>query len=256
MTFSRTSIKGFFKDNNVKAWLGASAIALAITFSACSKEDKGPNYEDGKSKIIYNLPGDLETSMGTALAPPDKIKGQFETFLFTFSTAKQHKVGKGDGAKEDWEKLQKSADWDLAFTGPYNSEIYVNNAKQEKNPGFGGTATNTAVVLVRDSYENVTTAPDDKEFDESTLSKIGWSSPADPRGWFEYSMDSHIMKTLPNRTYAIRLQNGKYAKLQIISAYQNYPDDAISDLNWPAPYYTFRYFVQQDGSKNLNTNSI
>ncbi|MCY4779807.1 HmuY family protein [Sphingobacterium sp. UT-1RO-CII-1] len=254
MIFSRIPFKSFLQNHHPNSWLSVTAAAIVLIFSACSKDDddKRPSFEDGRSKVVYDLPGDLETSMGTANAPPDKIKGQFQTFLFTFNGAKQHKPGKGNEAETDWNKLQKSADWDLAFTGPYNSEIYINNASQEKNPGYGGAATNTAVVLIKDSYENITEAPSDEAFDKSTIGLIGWSAIANDNGWFQYSDQTHIMKALPNRTYVIRLQNGKYAKLQIISAYKGYPP-AITDLNWPAPYYTFRYYVQEDGSKDLRT---
>jgi hypothetical protein len=147
----------------------------------------------------------------------------------------------------------KTKDWDIAFTGPYNSEIYVNNADDESNPGYGGDATNTAVILVQKAYQSVVSAPSDAEFDNSQAGKIGWAASSSSNGWFQYSANTHIMQALPNRTYAIRLPDGKYAKLQLVNAYKGNPP-SVTNMNWPAPYYTFRYYVQQDGSKDLNTN--
>lgn len=254
MVISTTSLKRFLsKQSLIKLFSITGILAFSVLFAACSSsddDDKRPEIEDGKSVVIKDLAGDLETSMGTAQAPPDKIKGTFKLFLFNFKNKRQFKEGED---KEEWEKLQKSTKWDIAFTGPYNAEIYINNATQEKSPGFGGAATNTAVLLVKDDYQNVKMAPTDDDFDKSKVSLIGWSAIEKDHGWFQYDEGSHIMKALPNRTYVLRLSNGKYAKLQIINAYKGNPP-AITNLNWPAPYYTFRYFVQEDGSKNLKTD--
>ena len=108
------------------------------------------------------------------------------------------------------------------------------------------------MVLLRQTYESVTNAPTDAEFYSSTISSVGWAQSADSPGWYSYSTSTHIMKALPNRTYSLRLHNGKYAKLQLVSSYKGNPP-AVTDMFWPAPYLTFRYFVQQDGSRNLST---
>lgn len=224
------------------------AIATCITVTTgCSKDkETKPALEDGKSIVIYDLAGDTEAAMGSTA--PGKETRDFYTFLFRFSDKRQIWI-KNKANSTQW---LKGKDWDIAFTGPYNSEIYINNALQEGNPGFGGEVNKTAVMLMPQSYESLNNAPSDADFDKSSLSKIGWAANSSSQGWFQYSDNTHIMQALPNRTYAIRLPDGKYAKLQLISAYKGNPP-AITNLNWPAPYYTFRYFVQQDGSKNLNT---
>lgn len=203
--------------------------------------------EDGKSTIIRDLAGDVEASMGSGI--DGKENRAFHTFLFRFRDQRQIWIR----TKADSLQWLQSKDWDLAFTGPYNSEVFVNNAHMEFNPGFGGEAKQTSVVLLRQAYQAVTTAPSDADFDSSTINKIGWASSESSTGWFQYSLNTHIMQALTNRTYAIRLPDGKYAKLQLINAYKGNPP-AVTNLNWPSPYYTFRYYVQQDGSKNLNTN--
>ena len=52
----------------------------------------------------------------------------------------------------------------------------------------------------------------------------------------------------------IRTANGKYAKLELVSMYKGAPA-VVTNLYWPAPYFTFRYYVQQDGSRNLATKN-
>lgn len=222
-------------------------VLLAALAVSCGKDDPvRPSLEDGKSTVIYDLPGDTEASMSDGVNGKDER--DFHTFLFRFRDKKQIWIR----TKADSAQWLKTVDWDIAFTGPYNSEIYVNNADYLHNPGYGGEASGTAVVLLHQSYESVVEAPDDVTFDQSELNKIGWASSEGSSGWFNYSLNTHIMQALPNRTYAIRLPDGNYAKLQLINAYKGNPP-AVTDMYWPAPYYTFRYFVQPDGGKNLST---
>lgn len=220
---------------------------LSVLAVSCGKDDPvRPSLEDRKSTVIYDLPGDTEASMADGVDGKDRR--DFYTFLFRFRDKRQIWIR----TKADSSRWLKTTDWDIAFTGPYNSEVYVNNAHYSYNPGYGGEATGTAVVLLHQAYESVIEAPDDATFDQSDVTKIGWASSAGSNGWFNYSLNTHIMQALPNRTYAVRLPDGKYAKLQLINAYKGNPP-AVTDMNWPAPYYTFRYFVQQDGGKNLST---
>lgn len=226
------------------------SLTLAILFSSCGKDkDYSIGIEDGKSVVIKDLAGDVDASMGEGTA--GKEQRPFYTFLFRFSDQKQIWI------KNQSDSLQwlKTDNWDLAFTGSYNSEIYINNALDPFNPGYGGTANRTAVILLPQSYQSVHTAPSDSDFDQSGAQKIGWASNSESLGWFQYALTTHIMQALPNRTYAIRLPNGKYAKLQLINAYKGNPM-AVTNMNWPSPYYTFKYFVQQDGSKNLDTRTL
>jgi hypothetical protein len=220
-----------------------------MSFTSCSsnEEDTSASLTDGKSTVVTDLAGDTGASMGSGT--DGKEQRSFHTFLFRFSDQKQIWLH----TKADSLQYMKTTDWDIAFTGPYNSEVFVNNSKYQYNPGYGGPVENTAVILLQQAYKNVTQAPSDADFNTSEITKIGWSSSESSAGWFYYSLSSHIMQAIPDRTYAIRLPNGKYAKLQLVNAYKGNPP-AVTDLNWPAPYFTFRYFVQNDGTKNLSTN--
>ncbi|MBB2953476.1 MULTISPECIES: HmuY family protein [Sphingobacterium] len=223
---------------------------IVLLIASCGK-DKEYNIvlEDGKSIVIKDLPGDTDASMGDGTE--GKEKRNFYTFLFRFKDQKQIWIK----TKADSAQWLKTKDWDLAFTGPYNSEVFVNNSQYQYNPGYQGEANNTAVILLKQPYQSIALAPSDDEFNKSEVNKIGWASSEGSDGWFRYSLNNHIMQALPNRTYVIRLPDGKYAKLQLINAYKGNPS-AVTNMNWPAPYYTFKYYVQEDGSKALNTNTL
>ncbi|TDQ08250.1 HmuY family protein [Pedobacter metabolipauper] len=225
-------------------------LVVPLTFTACKKKEENPSntLEDGKSTVIYDLAGDTNGSVGD---PGDgKTKIGFDVFLFRLADQRQTWLRNA----ADSARWLQTAEWDLAFTGPYNSEIFLNNASYSGNPGYAGTVTRTAVILVKQAYENVSTAPSDNEFDSAPVkhTKIGTYANDNPNGWFTYDLTTHLMKRITNNTYVLRLADGKYAKLEILSVYKGNPP-VVTQLYWPAPYFTFRYFVQQDGSRNLNT---
>lgn len=222
-------------------------VAVAILLTSCSKDDdKEPTIEDGRSTLVQDLAGDTKASMMDGV--DGKEKRDFYTFLFNMQSKKQIWLR----PKSDSTAMQTDQ-WDLAFSGPYNSIVMLNNAAQEDNPGYGGPADRTAIVLLEQAYESVNTAPSDAEFDSSNITVVGQADSEQAPGWYSYDSKTHIMKPYKNRTYALRLPNGKYAKLQLISVYKGNPP-GITDKFWPAPYLTFRYFVQQDGSRNLKTD--
>ncbi|MNX47280.1 hypothetical protein D3C86_778310 [compost metagenome] len=107
------------------------------------------------------------------------------------------------------------------------------------------------MVVVNQAYDAVKTAPSDDEFVKNGVNEVGWD-PGNGDGWYFYELNTHIAVPVKNRTYVLKTADGQYAKLQLISMYKGAPA-TVSDLNWPAPYFTFRYYVQQDGSRNLST---
>ncbi|MGO1242941.1 MAG: HmuY family protein [Sphingobacterium sp.] len=222
-------------------------IIACLLGSSCSKSNDGPaeDIEDGISIVVRDLAGDVDASVGNS--GPGKEKRDFHTFLFRFSDQKQTWLKN----KTDSNAIFPSTDWDLAFTNNYNSTIYVNNGDQKDVP-WTANGSQHKIVLLKKSYDLVDTAPSDTEFDNSELNGVGMILDERSSGWYNYNIVSHLVQVMPNRTYALRLSNGRYAKLQIINIYKGNPP-AVTDLNWPAPYFTFKYFVQQDGSKNLKT---
>jgi hypothetical protein len=207
---------------------------LSLLVTSCSKNNEQPVSADGQSITVTDLPGDTSATMAGGAA-------SFTSLYFSF--VNNSKVDIIDADKP-------SLKWDLAFTGPYNSEIYVNSGEYLYNPGYGGPGKG-AVIQVDSAFDLVTTAPADALFDASTLTKIGWDA-GNGAGWFFYSLDNHIAVPIRNRTFILRTAAGKYAKLELLNVYKGNPP-VVTDLFWPAPYFTFRYFVQADSGHNLKT---
>lgn len=186
-----------------------------------------------------------------------KETGTYNMFLFRFKDKQQYYIR--DGA--DSARYLKTADWDIAFTGNFNSIIWLNNSTYDKNPGYGGPLNRSAIVMYEYGYDFMNEAPADSVFDAviPQNNQVGYSSEfgAGINAWYEYSTTTHVAQPFPYRAYYLRLQQPdgsfKYGKLQLISMYKGAPD-VVTDLNWPSPYFTFRYYIQEDGSRNLKTS--
>nr|WP_068891680.1 HmuY family protein [Pedobacter panaciterrae] len=207
-------------------------LVLSVTFVSCTKDEVKPDLHDDKSTVIKDLAGDVGNTVGSGK--------EFETFYFSLNT----------GAKIDPSK-KLTTEWDLAFTKEYNSLLVVNNGQVTVSPGYGGTGIGR-IIIVEKAYDKVVQAPSDSEFTANGIPNFGWDA-GNGVGWFFYDLKTHIAVPVKNRTFVIRTAEGKYAKLEMISMYKGAPA-TVSDLNWPAPYFTFRYYLQADGSRNLNTN--
>ncbi|WP_285008423.1 HmuY family protein [Pedobacter faecalis] len=211
--------------------LTVCSLALAGLMAACTKKDEKPELADTKSTVIKDLPGDVGNTVSSGKP--------FEPFYFSLE----------QGLKVDGSKV-KTADWDIAFTEQYNSLIVINNGLHEGTPGFDGAARGK-ILIVEQPYAEVSQAPADADFETKGIPSFGWDS-GNGIGWFFYDLKTHIAVPVKNRTFVLRTASGKFAKLEMVSMYKGAPA-TVSDLNWPAPYFTFRYYVQADGSRDLST---
>ena len=220
--------------------------ALLLAFASCKKSNDPQDQEDLKSTWIKDLPGDTLASMG------DEVEGRekrpFHPFLFRFSDRKQVFLK----TEQDSADFLKTGDWDLCFGDVYNSEVSCNSGTLKGSPGFGGPGKGAAIVIIDKPYHQVYEAPADDQFIHDGKAGVGWD-PGNGNGWFFYSLGNHLVQPVKNRTFVLKTAGGKFVKLQLINVYKGNPP-LVVDLFWPAPWFTFRYFVQEDGSRNLNTN--
>ena len=228
----------------LKTW---KIICIGLLFASCNKENVSPNtpLKDGISTVISNLAGDVEAHVGAG--GNGKVERDFHTFLFRLSDEKQTWLKTKTDSTTNFAKT----DWDIAFSNQYNSTLYVNDGTLKGNPAYGNGSKHK-IVLIKKNYHQVEMAPSDAEFDKSTINGFGVVLDENSQGWFTYDISKHLVVVLPGLTYVLRLSNGKYAKLQMVSVYKGNPP-IVTDLYWPAPYFTFKYFIQEDGSKNLKT---
>lgn len=217
--------------------------AALITLAACGKnENVQPSREDGVSVVMYDVACDTLASMGDT---EGKEKRPFYSVLFSFANKSTRFIK----TAADSAQYLKQTDWDIAFTQEYNSYVTV-NGQFGGTPGNGGPGKGV-MVSVNTPYDQVTEAPADETFTREGVGGTGWDT-GSGYGWFFYSLTNHICVPIKNRTFILRTATGKYAKLELLNIYKGNPA-VVTDLFWPAPYVSFRYFVQEDGSKNLRT---
>lgn len=216
---------------------GTIGLFVIILFAAsCKKDSKvDPSVrtrlstyveKDGKN-IIYvsDLPGD------TAATPGSPAK----TVYFSFAS---------NSTVDSSQK--KSAGWDVSFGNLYNSYVTINNGTNPMSPGYGGSAQGI-LYIVNEPFDSVKTVPAEVNVNGSA-GMDGYPSASWP-GWYQYNSTTHLLTPIQARTLVIKMANGKYAKLQMISLYKGNP--VSPTLSTPVPYITFKYWVQQDGSTNL-----
>lgn len=221
----------------------AAIMVMGSIFTACNKKEDRPDLEDGKSTVINDLEGDIGASMADGI--DGKVKRPFKDWYFNFK--KKEKI-------TDTVGNARTLNWDIGFTGVYNSMVVINNGTDMKSPGYGGPGKGM-IVSVNLPYKLVEEAPSAEVMKKNNLSFVGWDKYPQPynAGWYFYDLKTHISIPVKNRTFILLTAEGKYAKLELLNIYKGNPA-VVSDLHWPAPYFTFRYFVQEDGSRNLKTN--
>lgn len=227
-------------------------------FTACSEDEDIQPREveltpiddytsiDEASGVIHirNLPGSVGNTFSSGHVP-------------VFFNLENHKIinpyDDEDILKELPDERKKSNDWDIAFTSIYNSYITINNGSMEDSPGFGGQGLGKMIVIDA-LFDEVDQAPSNEEFDAfmAEQAAAGWEDfPPGDKGWYFYSLDSHVMSAITGVTIVVRTADGRYAKIEMQSLYLDSPDNPT--VNTPAPYFTFRYYLQSDGSRNLAT---
>lgn len=243
--------------------------------SAPANPQTGWAYRDNDNNRVYQYNGkawalmvsDANYNQNTDFIQVEYSKsgkeaGKYSIFLFRFRDGWQQFIR--DAA--DSARYLKTADWDLAFTAEFNSHIFLNNGRSRFSPATGSPLTRTSVIMHEYGYDFMHEAPDDDFFDAIPADnmQMGYVSQYGPgvNSWYEYG-STFIAKPFPYRAFYLRLEHIdpatgtksiKYGKIQLISMYKGAPE-VLTDRNWPAPYLTFKYFIQPDGSRNLRTKN-
>lgn len=248
----------FYKAHKIR--LHAAAILLAAALGACSDDDDAKpaevvltpidqyaSIDEGTGTIyIKDLPGSIGNTYASGHTP-------------VFFNLKDHTIINpydDTGIIQELPEQQAQSNvWDVGFTSIYNSYITFNNGTFPGTPGFGGTGQG-AMVVMDALFDELDEAPTDETFaafmQQQTSS--GWEDfPVGNKGWYFYSLQSHIMSAISGVTIVFRTADGKYAKLEMKTLYLGNPENPT--VNTPTPYFTFRYFLQSDGSRNLSTRN-
>lgn len=232
---------------------------LIVLLAACSSSD-----DEADTIPVVLTPIDTYTSIDERTSTlyvkdlPGSVGNTFESgHIPIFFNLEDHTVINAHDTEGTWLTLPeaKAQDnrWDVCFSGIYNSYITFNNGVIEGTPGYGGTG-NGGMVVLDALFDELDEAPSDEIFDSfmTEQTSSGWHNyPQGHKGWYFYSLQSHIMSAISGVTIVIRTGDGKFAKVEMKTLYLGNPENPT--VNTPTPYFTFRYFLQEDGSRNLST---
>ncbi|WNH08795.1 HmuY family protein [Thalassobellus suaedae] len=192
-------------------------VALFIGFSSCNDDDT-PTILDIESKTISNLHAPHSGGQGSG----EDISGSFTKFNF-----------------ETGEITTSETDWDIAFRG---TSIIVNGGVSLETTDEPDRTGNAAVYIANGTIASI------NEVDTSLFtqdSDTGYAiTTGSGNGWYTYAEPpSHVISPTPGKILVFKTNKGLYAKVEILSYYENTPDnpDAFVDAT---PYYTFNYVYQ------------
>lgn len=200
--------------------------ASLATLFACNNDGDAPAVLPVQAQTVTNLPADPTTGVNPTTGQPLGTTGRFT--LYNLRDNKT--VANTDSATNRW---------DVGFRGTI---IIVNGGAIRSGQGGGYVHTGT--------FEELTAVPASATFaqDQSATSlAIPTSSGL---GWYNYNSTNNIITPVPGRVLVIRTGDGKYAKLEVLSYYENAPATPVATSR--SRFYTFRYVYQPDGSTTLN----
>ncbi len=201
--------------------------ALAASFSSCKKDDPAP--ATLSAATFSNLNADYAPAVGGITGPPTYPTATNKFTFFSFSTGKV--VANADSA---------STKWDLGFRA---TTIIVNGGTS--GPGVGGAIVQTGI------FSDLTVAPTTGYAQDNKNATVKYAIPTGSgAGWYTYNSSTNIITPTAGKFLIIKTADGKYAKVEILSYYQDAPTAPTSSTK--DRYYTFRYVYQADGSTKLN----
>jgi hypothetical protein len=201
------------------------ATSLSTLF-ACANDDDTPTIVPVQAQTVRNLPADPTTGVNPTTGQPLGTTGKYT--LYNLRDNKT--VANTDSATNKW---------DVGFRG---TTIIVNGGAIRS--GQGGAYVHTG------TFEELTTVPTSATFAQDQSASALAIPGVSGAGWYNYNSTTNIVSPIPGRVLVIRTGDGKYAKMEILSYYENAP--ATPTATSRTRFYTFRYAYQPDGSAKLN----
>ncbi len=197
--------------------------AIGMTLFSCSKDD------DSASE-------------------PDPIQVDRVNNLHAPQTGGQGQPVGGEFTKFDFETgavTNSDTDWDIAFRG---TTIAVNGGAVTGTTDEPVRTGDAGATIVSGIFASVTTA-DGLTFSEDTDGSFAIPTGSD-NGWYNYNPQTNIVSPTPGKVLVFKTTDGNYAKLEILSYYEDAP--ATPDPNTDAGrYYTFDYVFNPNGETSF-----
>ncbi len=203
----------YFVSKTIKS---LSIIALFIGFTSCSSDDSTPLLEV-ESVTISNLHAPQIGGQGQ-----NPESGVFTKFDFT-----------------NGETTTSETDWDIAFRG---TKILVNGGSEVGITDEPARHGNAGAYITSGTMASVDSVDPSLFIQDSSQ---GYAIPTGSgNGWYAYAgPPSHLITPIAGKILIFKTRNGNYAKVEILSYYENAP--ANPDITVDAtPYYTFNYVHQ------------
>jgi hypothetical protein len=193
-----------------------SILSLTTFLASCQKEEEQPAPAPTlEVRLTNNLPADATTPY---------------TGKFTLYSLKDKAiVANADSA---------SNKWDIGFRG---TTIIVNGGAIRT--GEGGAYIHTGLF---EELKEIATAQTFNTDASATQLAIPTGS---NNGWYNYNPANNWISPLAGKILVIRTGEGKFAKVEILSYYQDSPTTPSPTAK--ARYYSFRYVYQPDGSRTF-----
>lgn len=202
------------------------AICLGTAFFSCTKEDNPVVAVQPLAAVtVKNVAADPNSATSATGLQPVAATGKFT--LYSLKDNKQ--VANTDSATNKW---------DVGFRGTI---IIVNGGAIRSGQGGAYVYTGT--------FDELTAVPTSTTFGQDQSATALAITTGSGKGWYNYNQTTNIVSPIPGKIFIIRTGDGKYAKMEILSYYQNAP--TTPDANSVARYYTFRYLYQPDGSQTF-----
>lgn len=199
---------------------------VLFAFTSCSDDDDGPNLVPVEAELVTNVFAPQTGGSGTG----QEESGEFTKFNFATGTT-----------------TTSDTDWDIAFRG---LRIIVNGGSEigiSDEPMRNG---NAGVYFLEETLFDDVTEVDESLFAQDSNEGYGLPTGSD-NGWYNYSFTQNIVTARSGIVLVFRTRDNRYAKVQILSYYQDNPTDVEVATNFTdeekiskARYYNFNYVYQ------------
>jgi len=201
------------------------AIALLVTgFTACSSDDDNTSTSDPiETQQVSNLSAPQTGGQG------QPVGGEFAKFDFETGT-----------------QTTSDTDWDIAFRG---TTIAVNGGTTTGTDDEPARTSDAGAAIVTGTFVSVTSA-EGLTFAQDADSSFAIPTGSD-NGWYNYNFATNTVSPIPGKVLVFRTSEGNYAKVEILSYYENAPAEPNPETD-ASRFYTFNYvFNPNDGDTSF-----
>lgn len=201
-------------------FLKLTTFALAFSFFSCTNDNDTVTPATPAVVLEVKTATNLYAPQGGG--GPNPASGTFTKFSFSENA------------------IVTSDNWDIALRGTtilVNGGTPIGIADEPTRTGMGG------IAIVNGIFNDVTAIP-------SVFAQDGTSTYAIPtgsnNGWYAYNAATNIIAPIAGKVFVVKTYNGKYAKFEILSYYQNAP--ASPDATSVARYYKLKFVYQPNST--------